>query len=200
MGARGTKGAFVVRPTTDTRAHLYQAEMLMQISDAWHEPEACLVHDGEQGNPLCAPVDRATFDGQFGDGSKYYPYHAYTVEAGKCYRVRMIGLMSQVPHFNMSIAGHTLTLLAVDGFDVEATNVSAINLHAGERYDFRLCADQGKGSYLITAEAADLCDPAFLQRTGAPAPASCAFHAFLQYRGAAVPTGPPTGTGGGARP
>merc|ERR1719401_1539403 len=160
MGARGLKGAFVVRPKTDTRAHLYSEDILMQISDAWHEPESCLVQDGEQGNPRCAPIDKATFDGMYGDGSKYYPYPTYEVEEGKCYRVRMLGMMAQVPHFKMSIAGHDLTLLAVDGVEVQTVDVSSINMHAGERYDLRLCANQKKGAYDIKADAADLCDPA----------------------------------------
>merc|ERR1719199_924605 len=79
LGARGLKGALIVKPKTDTRAHLYSDELLMQISDAWHEPETCLVQAGKGGNPKCPPIDKATFDGMYGDGSNVYPYPYYTV-------------------------------------------------------------------------------------------------------------------------
>merc|ERR1719253_2432408 len=116
--------------------------------------------------------------------------------------------MSQVPHFNMTIAGHELTLLAVDGVDVQEVNISSINLHAGERYDFRLCANQKRGSYKITAEALDFCDPAYLTRTGQPMPLDkCQFFAFLHYKAlfSGYPKRPkhgliPDGVGGGKTP
>jgi iron transport multicopper oxidase len=205
LGARGLKGALIVKPRVDTRAHMYAADLLMQISDAWNEPEACLVSAGEHGNPKCAPIDKATFDGMYGDGSKIYPYPSYTVEEGKCYRVRMIGLMSQVSNFKMSIAGHDLKLLAVDGTEVSETDFSSIKLHAGERYDFQLCANQRKGSYVISADASEFCEASYLERTGQPRPASCNFRAFLQYKNifgkSRIPRGEGAkGTGGGAHP
>mmetsp|Transcript_39996 Transcript_39996/g.84538 ORF Transcript_39996/g.84538 Transcript_39996/m.84538 type:complete len:1210 (+) Transcript_39996:40-3669(+) len=199
MAAKGLKGALIIHPTTDPRANMYDSEFLMQISDSWHEPEACFIHDGEAGNPLCPPVDRVTFDGMFGDGSKYYPYPRYEVEHGKCYRVRMLGLMNQVNRVNVSIAGHDMKLLAVDGTEVEPVDVSSIIVHAGERFDFQLCAKEKLGNYLITAEASHLCDAQFLASINAPAPETCVFHAFLHYDGARKPGSKAQGTGGGAR-
>jgi iron transport multicopper oxidase len=119
--------------------------------------------------------------------------------------MRIIGLMSQVPYLKVSIAGHDLTLLAVDGTEVSEVDVSSIVLHAGERYDFKLCANQKKGAYAITAEAPEFCDAEYLKRTGAPKPESCTFQAFLQYHNvlgsATIPKGPNAkGTGGGANP
>merc|ERR1711881_490334 len=138
-GARGLKGAFIVKPKTETRSSLYHEEMLMQIADNWREPEVCLTYDGVSQKPLCPPIDKVTFDGMWGDGSKIHPFPSYTVDAGKCYRLRMVGLMSQVQRLNVSIEGHSLTLLAVDGTEVEPVDVSSIALHAGERYDFKFC-------------------------------------------------------------
>jgi hypothetical protein len=67
-----------------------------------------------------------------------------------------------------------------------------------------LCADQPKGAYVITADASGLCDEAFLKRTGAPAPTTCQFKAFLQYKNlwgkATISDGPAVGTGGGKNP
>ena len=61
VGAWGLKRLFMVRPTTDTRETLYDEEMVMQISDPWHEPEVCLVHDGGfLQNPMRPPIDRCS--------------------------------------------------------------------------------------------------------------------------------------------
>lgn len=44
-----------------------------------------------------------------------------------------------------------MTLLSIDGVDVKPIEVTSFNMHLGERYDVRLCADQPLGNYLITA-------------------------------------------------
>merc|ERR1711871_579542 len=188
MGARGLKGSFVVQPRADARKKETTEDLLMQISDNWQEPEGCLTYDGVRSKPLCPPVQKVTFDGMWGDGSKLYPYAEYKVKHGSCYRVRMVGLMSQVQRLNVSIEGHVLTLLAVDGTEVVPQDVSSVVLHAGERYDFKLCASQGRGGrkskdFAIVAEAPELCSPSFLQRMEHPAPETCRFEARLKYTG-----------------
>merc|ERR1711998_549567 len=80
--------------------------------------------------------------------------------------------MSQVQRLQFTIEGHTLTLLAVDGTEVTPMDVASISLQAGERYDFRLCADQKRfpwsnGDFSIIAEA----------------PETCTFEAKLKYKG-----------------
>lgn len=187
--ARGLKGALIVRPKTDTRADLYDGEIVMQIADTWREPEICLAYnhmDNEKvGN--CPPVDKVTFDGQWGDGGKYTPLPVYKVDSGKCYRLRVLAQMSQVQRLQFSIEGHSLSLLAVDGTDVTPLEVSSVSLHAGERYDFQLCANQkklfGKDHFTILAEAPELCESEYLERTGQKAPESCSFEAKLEYKG-----------------
>jgi FtsP/CotA-like multicopper oxidase with cupredoxin domain len=75
----------------------------------------------------------------------------------------------------------------VDGTEVVPQEVSSVVLHAGERYDFKLCASQGRSlkgkDFAIVAEAPELCSPSFLQRTGHPAPETCRFEARLKYDG-----------------
>jgi FtsP/CotA-like multicopper oxidase with cupredoxin domain len=184
MGARGLKGTLVVQPKADSRLAETTDDMLMQISDNWQQPAVCLTYDGVRSKPLCPPVQKVTFDGMWGDGGKLYPYAEYEVKHGVCYRLRMVGLMSQVQRLNVSIESHVLTLLAVDGTEVVPQDVSSVVLHAGERYDFKLCADQGRsGEFAIVAEAPELCSPGFLQRTGHPAPETCRFEARLKYTG-----------------
>jgi FtsP/CotA-like multicopper oxidase with cupredoxin domain len=209
---RGLKGAIVIHPRKDPHAGLYQAEKVVQISDEWPNPEVCLKSEGAQpGNPVCAEIEKASFNGQWGDGSKDYPWPLVTVERGTCYRLRFIGSMGQTQNFLISLAGHNMTLIAVDGIDVEPVHVSQFNLHAGERADVVVCADQAVGNYLLTATYDLAC---FLEK--APAPKmpkvdSCTFWAFLHYTGASIPRTkashkllggyrPPEGTEGGKDP
>merc|ERR1719388_640636 len=104
-----------------------------------------------------------------------------------------------------------MTLIAVDGADVEPVKVSTFNLHAGERADIVVCADQEPGNYLISA----VYDLATFLET-APAPKmpkvdSSKFWAFLHYAGHDETPGraskkllggysPPAGTGGAGFP
>lgn len=134
-----------------------------------------------------------------------------TVQQGKCYRLRFIGMMGQAQNFLIQIAGHNMTLIAVDGADVQPTMLSSFNLHAGERADVVVCANQAPGNYLMSATYDLAC---FLET--APAPHmprvdSCKYWAFLNYQGHTTLPGkaskkllggydPPGGTGGGAKP
>lgn len=95
--------------------------------------------------------------------------------------------MSQVQRLNVTIQDHTMTLLAVDGTEVVSQDVSSVVLHAGERYDLKLCASQSRlttgKEFAIMAEAPELCDETYLHRTGQPAPDTCRFEARLKYAG-----------------
>lgn len=209
---KGMKGPMVIHAKHDPHKHLYDEERIVGLSDEWVNPGACLKSEGAQpGNPVCAEIEKASWNGQWGDGTEEYPWPMVTVEKGKCYRLRFIGMMGQAQNFQISIAGHNMTLIAVDGADVEPVQVSKFNLHAGERADVVVCADQEQGNYLMTADY-DLAN--FLET--APAPKlpkvdSSKYWAFLNYKGHTEKPGfakkkllggykPPAGTGGGATP
>ena len=42
-----------------------------------------------------------------------YPWPLVTVTPGKCTRLRFIGMMGQAQNFQIEIAGHNMTLIAV---------------------------------------------------------------------------------------
>merc|ERR1711907_656515 len=149
---RGLKGPIVVHAKQDPHASLYQEEKVITLSDEWQDPGACLKAEGAQpGNPVCMEIEKATWIGVWGDGSKEYPWPKFTVEQGKCYRLRFIGMLGQAQNFQIAIAGHNMTLIALDGADVVPINLSQINLHAGERADVVVCANQepGKASHKL---------------------------------------------------
>lgn len=209
---RGLKGAVIIRPKEDPFKAMYDEERIVAISDEWRDPDVCLRAEGAQpGNPVCAEIEKASWNGQWGDGTEEYPWPMVTVEKGKCYRLRFIAMMGQAQNFQLQIAGHTTTLIAVDGHDVQPKNISVFNLHAGERADVVVCANQEPGNYLMSAEYDLAC---FLEK--APVPKlprvdSCRYWAFLNYKGHTGLPGfaskkflggynPPKGTGGGAKP
>ncbi|CAE8634367.1 unnamed protein product, partial [Polarella glacialis] len=181
---KGLKGPIVIHAKNDPHKHLYSEERIVTLSDEWVDPGMCLRAEGAQpGNPVCAEIEKATWNGQWGDGSDEYPWPKVTVEQGKCYRLRFIGMMGQAQNFQIQIAGHNMTLIAVDGADVVPVQVSSFNLHAGERADIVVCADQEPGNYLMSS----IYDLATFLET-APAPKlprvdSSKFWAFLNYAG-----------------
>ncbi|CAE8678834.1 unnamed protein product [Polarella glacialis] len=179
---KGLKGPIVIHAKNDPHKHLYSEERIVTLSDEWVDPGMCLRAEGAQpGNPVCAEIEKATWNGQWGDGSDEYPWPKVTVEQGKCYRIRFIGMMGQAQNFQIQIAGHNMTLIAVDGADVVPVQVSSFNLHAGERADIVVCADQAPAPKLPRVD-------------------SSKFWAFLNYAGhTEKPRGyhEPSATGGG---
>ncbi|CAE8719426.1 unnamed protein product [Polarella glacialis] len=209
---KGLKGPIVIHAKKDPHKHLYTEERIVTLSDEWVDPGMCLRAEGAQpGNPVCAEIEKATWNGQWGDGTDEYPWPKVTVEQGKCYRLRFIGMMGQAQNFQIQIAGHNMTLIAVDGADVVPVQVSSFNLHAGERADIVVCADQEPGNYLMSS----IYDLATFLET-APAPKlprvdSSKFWAFLNYAGHNEKPGlatkkllggyhEPSATGGGLSP
>merc|ERR1719313_594581 len=171
LPSRGLKGVVVVEDPQDPYGALYDSELLLQVSDAWQEPETCFLPAGANRS-LCPPVDLITFNGAYGNGTTKYAYPYLTVEKGKCYRLRLAGLLSEVRGVNVSLDAHDFSVLAADGVDVAKTSVGSVYLHAGERFDMLLCADQPHGAYALVADAC----------AEAPGVAECRFYMVVRYK------------------
>jgi FtsP/CotA-like multicopper oxidase with cupredoxin domain len=72
------------------------------------------------------------------------------VTAGMTYRLRLIN-SGQLVYVNVAIARHNMTIVQVEGTNVEPLNVSSIDIGPGQRYDVLVTADQPAGSYMIEA-------------------------------------------------
>ena len=60
---------------------------------------------------------------------------------------------SNTENFQMTIAGHNMTLVSIDGaYDVKPVQISRFNLHLGERVDVIIDTNQEAGNYLIRAQ------------------------------------------------
>ena len=137
---------------------------------------------------------------------KSYPFPLVDVEKGKCYRLRLIMMASNAENYVFSIAGHNMTLIALDGEPVQPLAVTQVNMHIGERADVVICADQEPGYYPIemTYDYACALTPGNFIPPGFHPVSACNFYSFLHYmHEPEILYGPPQGiegTGGGKHP
>jgi len=187
QGARGIRGPLIIQRKADPvkEEFAYDEDLVVFMSDEWRDPSACLKLEGAMpGNDVCADIRHGSFSGKFGNGSAAFPFPLITVKADTCYRVRWVMAGSNTENFQITVAGHNMTLVSVDGgYDVRPVQVRRINLHLGERVDVILCTDQEPGNYLIHAQydyACALTAGHFIP-PGFSAVPTCDFHAYLHY-------------------
>jgi len=206
QGARGIRGPIVIQRANDPvkEEFKYDEDLVVFMSDEWKDPGACLKLEGSMpGNDVCADIRHGSFNGMWGDGSATYPYPLITVKPNTCYRMRWILAGSNTENFQITISGHNMTLVTVDGgYDVKPVQVRRFNLHLGERVDVIMCTDQEPGNYLIHAQYDYAC---FLTKghfipPGFHAVPTCDFYAYLHYEGQEPFPKDLTGTGGGKNP
>lgn len=217
QSAKGIRGPFIIHdPESVPRLPHYDEELVVVLADEWRDPGVCLKLEGAMaGNDVCSDIDYASVNGQVAWGDmqrpdlKKYPYPLINVEAGKCYRMRLIMMASNAENYIVSLAGHQMTLLSLDGVDVQPIKIRDINMHIGERADVLFCADQPPGDYAmeLTYDYACALTKGNFIPPGFHAVSSCNFYAFLHYNSTdpesnysyAPPTSP-AGTGGGLSP
>ena len=109
-------------------------------------------------------------------------FSVVNVIQGMRYRFRLVG-MSCKPSFNFSMDGHRLTIIEVDGNEVNPIEVDSLPVLAGQRYSVVVTANQTIGNYWIRA-LSDLPNATFDSGQSL---------AILRYAGAPVqdPTSPP---------
>jgi len=76
------------------------------------------------------------------------PLAVINVEQGKRYRMRLVSMACD-SNFQFSIDGHNMTVIEVDGVNVEPVTVNSIQIFAAQRYSFVLNANQPVDNYRI---------------------------------------------------
>ena len=74
------------------------------------------------------------------------PLTVFTCASGDKYRFRVIHAGSQFPH-RVSIEGHSMTLVASDGGELEPTPIESFIVNPGEGIDVEVTCDQPVGNY-----------------------------------------------------
>ena len=91
------------------------------------------------------------------DSTTYSLLSSFNVDSGKAYRFRVIGAQA-LYSYKLEVVGHKLNVMASDGHLLVPLEVDYLIVHAGERYDFILTADQSPGNYLIRAQILAIAD------------------------------------------
>jgi FtsP/CotA-like multicopper oxidase with cupredoxin domain len=120
----------------------------------------------------------ALLGGDAGDIS--YPYYlingripaaptTFTAKPGQRIRIRLINAGSDTA-FRVALAGHTMTVTHTDGYPVLPTEVDAVLMGMGERYDVIVTAGDGVFPLVASAEGKNAVARALLATgTGSPA-------------------------------
>ncbi|KAI0294017.1 laccase T2 copper depleted [Multifurca ochricompacta] len=165
----GLRGPLVIYDPDDPHADLYDVDdedTVITLAD-WY-------HFISKVAPL-APVFNSTLingQGRYAGGPSA-PLAVVNVVRGKRYRLRLVSISCD-PNFTFSIDGHQLTIIEVDGNNVQPLIVDSLQIFAGQRYSVVLSATQPIGNYWIRA-LSNLLDKSYANFTNV---------AILRYFGA----------------
>ncbi|KAI0056143.1 laccase [Artomyces pyxidatus] len=140
----GLRGALIVYDPHDPFAHLYDVDddsTVITLADWYHY--VSLV-----APPL--PAVNATLINGLGRyaGGPITPLTVVNVQRGKRYRFRLIAISCD-PNFTFSIDNHQMTIIEVDGGNVEPLLVDQIQIFAAQRYSVVVTANQPINNYWI---------------------------------------------------
>ncbi|XP_056007907.1 uncharacterized protein LOC125666817 [Ostrea edulis] len=179
MGSDGLSGAFIVLPKEATTTPGYTAEFFAVIQD-WTRRSSLETsetyrsklfglddYDGKcqpavympDGGTSIFPFNVGLVNGRgrrytdtFKNGEKsYFPMETFTVQMGGTYRFRIINVGFATP-FKITFEGHAISVLALDGNEVEEQNCDAVVLTPGESVDIKLQAKRLPNNYYIAIE------------------------------------------------
>ncbi|KAF8551546.1 Cu-oxidase-domain-containing protein, partial [Imleria badia] len=145
----GLRGPLVIYDPEDPLAHLYDVDdenTVITLSDWYHIPSILL---GQIFTGVTANSTLINGRGRYAGGPSV-PLSVINVQQGLRYRFRMIS-MSCDPSFNFTIDGHRMTIIEVDGNEVEPVEVDSIPILVGQRYSVVVTANQPVGNYWIRA-------------------------------------------------
>jgi len=169
----GFVGPLIIRDPFDPYQSLYDEEIIVVLSDWYHEQSPTLVQTylapGGNGNePIpdsglingkgrydCAlltdPVQRAACQPNA-------PRETFTFVPGRRYRLRLINT-SAFTAFQFSIDQHSLTVIEADMVNMEPQQVTRLNINVAQRYSVIVQANQAPGNYWMRATMSTDCYP-----------------------------------------
>ncbi|KAI0248016.1 laccase [Lactifluus subvellereus] len=143
----GLRGALVIYDPNDPHASLYDVDdenTVITLADWYHYVST---------KPLPGHVFNSTLIngvGRYSDGPSNVSLAVVTVVASLRYRLRLVSISCD-PAYDFSIDGHDLTIIEVDGNNVQPLVVDSLRIFAGQRYSVVLNANKSIGNYWIRA-------------------------------------------------
>ncbi|KAI0063810.1 laccase [Artomyces pyxidatus] len=140
----GLRGPLVVYDPNDPQKHLYDVDnesTVITLADWYH-------YLSTNAPPIPA------FNSSLINGKGRYPggpavaLSVVNVSRGQRYRFRLVSISCD-PSFTFSIDGHQLTIIEVDGNNVQPLHVDNLEIFAGQRYSVVMTANQPVGNYWI---------------------------------------------------
>ncbi|KAJ8683446.1 hypothetical protein QAD02_019238 [Eretmocerus hayati] len=172
----GLYGSLIVHPTLqgDKHADVYAYDHYhMMISDWIHLDANSGIekeyHDSGGVNPNTLIVNGKGRFHEFKRNNKSYytPTEIFAVDENKRYRFRLINTGADDCPIRVSFDKHVMTVISLDGKDIEPTLVTAIDSWPGERVDFVIHANQKPDTYWIRLRGFGLCNPGNDEKHGA---------------------------------
>ncbi|KAH9959976.1 laccase [Russula dissimulans] len=144
----GLRGPLVIYDPNDPHAHLYDVDnenTIITLADWYHYVSA---------DAPPAPDFNSTLingKGRYPGGPRLLaPLAVVDVIPLRRYRLRVVSISCD-PAYTFSIDSHQLTIIEVDGINVQPLVVDSLQIFAGQRYSVVLNANQRIGNYWIRA-------------------------------------------------
>ena len=104
---------------------------------------------GESFGAVVADSTLINGRGRYADGPST-ALSVINVQPGLRYRFRLVSISCD-PSFNFTIDGHRMTIIEVDGTEVDPVEVDSIPVLVGQRYSVIVTANQTVGNYWVRA-------------------------------------------------
>ncbi|KAI9202143.1 Cupredoxin [Polychytrium aggregatum] len=130
----GLRTALTIKPQTP-EYYQYDQEYTVVLSDWYHTPhDDLMVKFMSPYNPTGSePIPDSALINDNSDNS------TFAITAGKTYRFRLINV-SLMPSMFISIDGHNMTIIEVDGIDVQPYTVQSLPITTAQRYSILVTA------------------------------------------------------------
>ncbi|KAI9433619.1 laccase [Lactarius psammicola] len=141
----GLRGALIIEDPDDPQRHLYDVDddtTVITLADWYHYLST---------NAPLVPAFNSTLingKGHYPGGPSDVSLAVVNVQQGLRYRFRLVSISCD-PNFNFSIDGHQMTVIEVEGNNVQPLLVDSLDIFAGQRYSVVVKADQPVGNYWI---------------------------------------------------
>ncbi|KAH9008346.1 laccase [Lactarius deliciosus] len=141
----GLRGALVIEDPDDPQHHLYDVDddtTVITLADWYH-------YLSTNAPPI--PAFNSTLingKGRYPGGPSNVSLAVVNVHQGLRYRFRLVSVSCD-PSFIFSIDGHLMTVIEVDGNNVEPLLIDSLEIFAAQRYSVVVKADQPVGNYWI---------------------------------------------------